>query len=532
MDIDVTIKGYRCFSPESPATIQLRGDVVALVGINNSGKSTLLRAFYELRPIFVALATRIDLRSAAIMIDMNLDLPFEAPDQNEIFWHFGTTDIEVEIVLPEQRDQRPAKSNWRLVIEIGREKKRVSVTLHDLAGNPVPKSGAWNIANHGPITKEGFALGTFQEMWAALDVLTRCFYCPAVRHVTAFVPQRQKGAKYYDIYTGKPFIDTWASRAAGSGKLATESIDAVVEDIRRVFRFGRLSIQSDEEHTDLLVTADGKRSRLSELGTGLAQFILLLGNLSFADPSYILIDEPESNLHPSLQLDFLNAVASRASDGVIFATHSLGLARQAADRIFAFNKTTDACAMIAFHQADNLAHVIGELSFGRSDFAPARKLLLVEGQTDVLTFQNFLAALGREHDFAIISLAGRDGIASRRKPELEHMLALGIDIAAVIDSERVSPSDPLSSDRQGFLKVCERLNIKCHVLERRATENYLTQKAIDKAWGTGRFSALKPHESLGAAQRNWNKKENKRIAREMSKSEIETTDLGKFLGSA
>lgn len=86
--------------------------------------------------------------------------------------------------------------------------------------------------------------------------------------------------------------------------------------------------------------------------------------------------------------------------------------------------------------------------------------------------------------------------------------------------------------RAQFRVPSEVLNIKCHVLERRATENYFTQRAIDKALGSGRFTALKAHESLGAAPCRWNKRENKRVAREMSKSEIETTDLGMFLGSA
>jgi len=133
------------------------------------------------------------------------------------------------------------------------------------------------------------------------------------------------------------------------------------------------------------------------LGTGLAQFILLLGNIAFAEPSYLLIDEPENNLHPSLQLEFVNVMAARASQGVIFATHNLGLARQAAVRILAFSPSSQGCTVSVFHKTDNLAQIIGELSFGRLYFAPARKLLLVEGQTDVLTMQNLLAIFGNEH---------------------------------------------------------------------------------------------------------------------------------------
>jgi len=50
------IKNYRCFSREAPAEICIRDGFTAFVGPNNSGKSSLLRLFYELRNIFAELS--------------------------------------------------------------------------------------------------------------------------------------------------------------------------------------------------------------------------------------------------------------------------------------------------------------------------------------------------------------------------------------------------------------------------------------------------------------------------------------------
>ena len=47
MDAELTLKNYRCFSDESPARFSLRRGFTAFVGVNNSGKSSLLRFFYE-----------------------------------------------------------------------------------------------------------------------------------------------------------------------------------------------------------------------------------------------------------------------------------------------------------------------------------------------------------------------------------------------------------------------------------------------------------------------------------------------------
>src|SRR5258708_18278596 len=479
-----------------------------------------------MKGVFSAFVTRQDVRQQSVMMDADLFLPVEVGDPSELFWHFGSADVEVEVNLP--GIDSASKSASRLTIRIGRERRRMSVTLYDLNGLPLPRGGAWRIEGEN-ILKDGFDLGSFKELFSALNTLASCLYYPSIRHVTPFMPEGAARARYYDINTGKPFIDQWAYAQQGAGKASTEKTDQVVEDIRRIFRYDRLALQADANHRELLVVANGKSCRLSELGTGIAQFILLLGNISFAKPSYILIDEPESNLHPSLQLDFLSAVASRASAGVIFATHNLSLARQAANRLFAFNLGPTGCTMSPYNQTDNLAHIVGELSFGRSDFAPARKLLLVEGQTDVLTLQNLMAAFGKEHDFAIISLGGRSGIHPKPKPEVGHNLALGLEIKAVIDSERTAANGPISGQRLGFQQMCNRLGISCHILERTAIENYFTQRAIDAAFGAGKYAAFGPH---GAISARWSKNWHWRIARASLRSETEATDLCIFLASA
>jgi hypothetical protein len=49
MQIALTVRNYRCRSDTNPATISLRAGLTPFVGVNNSGKTTLLRFFYEFR---------------------------------------------------------------------------------------------------------------------------------------------------------------------------------------------------------------------------------------------------------------------------------------------------------------------------------------------------------------------------------------------------------------------------------------------------------------------------------------------------
>jgi AAA ATPase domain len=55
MDVEVTVSNYRCFS-DKPVRFALKKGLQAFVGVNNSGKSCLLRLFYELRNVFTALS--------------------------------------------------------------------------------------------------------------------------------------------------------------------------------------------------------------------------------------------------------------------------------------------------------------------------------------------------------------------------------------------------------------------------------------------------------------------------------------------
>ena len=96
------------------------------------------------------------------------------------------------------------------------------------------------------------------------------------------------------------------------------------------------------------------------------------------------------------------------------------------------------------------------------------------------------------------------------------------------DSERNSEADTLGSVRLAFKEACDKLGIPCHVLERRAIDNYLTDRAVRRVLGES-YRGLSPFERLGDVTPHWPKGQNARIAAYMEAAEVESTDLGAFL---
>ena len=113
---------------------------------------------------------------------------------------------------------------------------------------------------------------------------------------------------------------------------------------------------------------------------------------------------------------------------------------------------------------------------------------------------------------------------------LQEIKRIGANVSALIDSDPDNLSGKLPVERQAFVEKCRENRIECCVLQRRAFENYLTERAIKRVKGN-KYSALAPDQKLEDASLPWGKEENWLIAREMEREEWEQSDLGKFLSS-
>lgn len=525
MEIDLVIKNYRCFADSHPAKIALRPGFTGLIGANNSGKSSLLRMLYELRSLFQVASQAGNLTGPLRSQRQVFNTADGIRDTSEIFCNRNDRDLSIEITALKDGANTPGElpGPRKVTLVVQRPTNQYLATVEADSQPQNPDTNTWGFS--------GDILSTGAQQWLDMTYFHEaCRLLGSTLYVGSFRnPVNVGGGNYLDIQTGSAFINAWKHYKAGSTKANREAALRLTDDIKRIFGFDELEITPAADDSTLILNIDKRTYRLDEQGSGLAHFIIVLANVATRRPAYVLIDEPEAGLHPSLQLDFLTTLASYSSEGVLFATHQLGLARSSANFLYSLRRTAEGESQVTpFEDTPDLAEFMGELGFAAYQELGFDQVLLVEGPSELKTIQQLLRHYGKEHSVVLLSLGGTQMINATTQTALDHVRRITDNVVALIDSERKKEGDELVADRAQFVATCAKAKIRCVVLDRRALENYFPERAIRAVKGE-KYRALDPFEKLSDVKPSWGKSENWRIAREMTTNDLSSSDLGKFL---
>lgn len=529
MNIGITIKNYRCFPDDQPVTFQLDRGFTALVGSNNAGKSTLLKFFWEFRSLFETLANTNALMGGMGGGRQGFDFPVK--DRDSVFSNQNPNGIVIDLDFSNADNTKlpPPVSRFpnRFVIEIDRRHPHWSI--RGFAENqPLPTDGLNYTMSSDSILilrRAGKDEADLSAFLAFCKLVTRCLYVPAFRNAINVGTNQA----YFDIQVGQAFIAQWRAWQTGEVIATRRAARRLTDTIKDIFGFDRLEVNAANSNETLELFIDGQSYMLPEIGSGIAQFFIVLANAAIKKPAFVLIDEPELNLHPALQCAFLRCLHTFSEEGVVFATHNLGLALALADRTYSVQRVSHGRSEVhRYGETPRLPEFLGELSFAGYRQLGFDRILLVEGVTDLRAIQYFLSFYGKQDKTVLLPLGGNSLINGNRKEELQEVLRICPHVHALIDSEKSNGAATLEPARQAFVATCKSLSppIPCLVLERRSTENYFTDAAIKAALGAN-YAALGPYDR---APKSW-KTDNWRIAQEMQRADIAGTDLGKFLDS-
>lgn len=519
LEYEITLKNVRCFPDSCPITFRLGSFFTAFVGANNTGKTALLRFFYEIRKPLVT-GGIINMIAADVHHDFEHVL-----DQEEVFHDENDRPLKLEVKIHgvERGEQDAETFVDGLEIVVDRRRRWRARLL--VSGRPfeVPDDSVrqkWSII--GRISKK--PLVNLDAVRGFHEDLAGSMYVGPFRHVVG-----DGGGAYYDLVTGTAFVNNWNQLKTGNSRQDNQLISEVTEDIRSIFGFDRLDISASADRKTLHVNVDGRPYKLHEMGAGISEFILVFGLAAIKKPSFLLIDEPELHLHPSLQVDFVTRLAKYAKRGLVFATHSIGLARSTSEQIYSIVRDhRSSCPRVyPLAKTKNYSQFLGEMGFSGYQALGWDQVLLVEGTTDVKFAQQVLRLYKQDHSVLVLPLGGAAMINASVEHELVEVKRLTENIAVLIDSERMAPTAALDPAREGFAKLCHKHGIQICVTERRATENYLADAAVKKEKGS-KYRALSPYEPLEGMSPCWGKAENWVIASRMTRADFDGTDIGEF----
>lgn len=259
----------------------------------------------------------------------------------------------------------------------------------------------------------------------------------------------------------------------------------------------------------------------SNCGLGLQDLLVILWFAINPERQVVLIEEPESHIHPEMQRKLLQFLRNQQNKQFFLSSHSnVFLSSAYADKVF-FTQFDENIKVL---DATSRAGVLNDLGYSITDNLASDLVILVEGPTDAPVIEEFLIKKGAYSNYAI------------------RIWPLGGDIMDQLDLSVFSPnyklialidSDPGSGNiRKKFAEKCAAHNIPIHKADRYSIENYFSIRALREVFVNQIDSAIteiKPYEKLENQIGINVKKNNRKIAQTMTLDEIAGTDLEIFL---
>jgi energy-coupling factor transporter ATP-binding protein EcfA2 len=248
-----------------------------------------------------------------------------------------------------------------------------------------------------------------------------------------------------------------------------EQIRSLIAEI--VPGIGQLQVRTGGNQMRVVFESSAGDLNLKDLGTGVEQLLMtLVVGVTEAPPFTLLIEEPETNLHPAAQRALLGLLQTWASNRLIVAaTHSPVMLdwSPAGDRLWHVSKGEDGASAVEAVRADRLP-LLESLGVRLSDVLSADRVLVVEGSSDEDVLSVWFPELVLNPRIAVLHGGGGDN--ARHADQLATWLA-GTDRVGLRQVLYICDRDELSTEV--LAKLTESPTV--YVLQRRELENYLLE---------------------------------------------------------
>lgn len=240
------------------------------------------------------------------------------------------------------------------------------------------------------------------------------------------------------------------------------------------------SDRTEEDISTLNYEEYGKKLDIIYSGTGLLHFLEVLLKITISKANIVLIDEPESALHPDLQrqfIEFLHRISEEKKIQFFLATHSQVLLNYV-DLVTIYRIINMKGEREIFQISKDAVHtILSDLGLRASDIFNQDICILLEGQSDVIFFEHIIHELYKE-EFNNIAIA----ILQYGGSAAEGIISGSIKVSNIIPAQKyifwihdrdAEPSKKPALNAKKFKNCIEKNDgFKCYIWKKREVEYY------------------------------------------------------------
>lgn len=150
---------------------------------------------------------------------------------------------------------------------------------------------------------------------------------------------------------------------------------------------------------------------LASLGSGVEQVIVLAAAATITTNSLVCLEEPETNLHPLLQKKLVRYLNDETDNQYVIATHSSHFFDDARSTTYHIQLTDSGSRARLALRPHELVHICNDLGYRPSDILQANAVIWVEGPSDRVYLRSWLALVDADLqegiDYSIMFYGGR-----------------------------------------------------------------------------------------------------------------------------
>jgi ABC-type phosphate transport system ATPase subunit len=466
----LTLADFRCFESVSLDSL---GKVNLIVGPNNIGKSALLRALRRMTRIDLRYVPKVGTPDGVGFLGGSHSVQVPKLDWRDESHH---PTIIFNLKIHSEDTIRERKLQWQMG----------SIRWFAEEGES-PTTGTPRVHRRSE-SNDPVAIASLAALAA------RIVYVPSRRGIANTLERHDPTTYEERIYDGHDLlVDVTESMLP---KIATEHIRErranTIKDFAAKILGAQVEIWPDLEHRTILIQIrDDQPRRPSDLGEGVSQALIIAGALTSVENPILLLEDPEMGLHPLLQRNLIDLLATTPNVQAFVTTHSNHILDTIRPEITFFRLRSSGQGRVAERLATADIGSLSDLGVRPSSLMAANCIIWVEGPSDAIYIRFWISRMSTDihewHDYSFSFFGGAllHHVGVDDSALLVRLMRINPSFFLVADSDRSCQGDPLGKAYlQRFIEGLEQSQqSRVWITDDREVESYIPDEVLRRAVG-------------------------------------------------